>query len=362
MKRAVISLALISGVAFATGYGWRYWTVGQYLESTDDAYVKADYTTIAPKVSGYIVDVLGAGQPAGHGRASARAYRRPRLPHRARTGQSRGRSRRGSDPKPRCSDRAAAFGDRAGAGRHRRGRSDIEIRRRGSRPLPGPDELRLRFGATRAGGRRCPARADRLSCSGRAPGWSRRRSRIEVLATERGKAEAERDAQPRTLHQAELNLSYATITAPVYGTVGARSLRVGQYRAGGHSADGGGTACTPLTWSANFKETQLADVRGGEAVSHHGRRTAPASSIHRPCRQHRAGQRAGIRAAAARQRHRQFHQDRPAHPREDQPRSGRGQRAAACRHVGGGGDRHQGDGGGQSTKRQCQVRCGIFAP
>src|SRR5207302_712736 len=37
---------------------WDYWTVGQYLVSTDDAYVKADNTTIAPKVSGYLHEVL----------------------------------------------------------------------------------------------------------------------------------------------------------------------------------------------------------------------------------------------------------------------------------------------------------------
>ena len=42
----------------ATWYGWDYWTVGQYLVSTDDAYVKADNTTIAPKVSGYLHQVV----------------------------------------------------------------------------------------------------------------------------------------------------------------------------------------------------------------------------------------------------------------------------------------------------------------
>src|SRR5690348_6223074 len=38
----------------AADYGWRYWTVGRFEVSTDDAYVQADNTTIAPKVSGYI--------------------------------------------------------------------------------------------------------------------------------------------------------------------------------------------------------------------------------------------------------------------------------------------------------------------
>ncbi|WP_163364827.1 biotin/lipoyl-binding protein, partial [Escherichia coli] len=37
-----------------------YWTVGRFQESTDDAYVKADSTIVAPKVSGYVREVLVA--------------------------------------------------------------------------------------------------------------------------------------------------------------------------------------------------------------------------------------------------------------------------------------------------------------
>src|SRR5271157_5028189 len=55
MLMAGAAVAVLAGVAW---YGWDYWTVGRYLVSTDDAYVKADNTTIAPKVSGYLRDVL----------------------------------------------------------------------------------------------------------------------------------------------------------------------------------------------------------------------------------------------------------------------------------------------------------------
>src|SRR3984957_8432091 len=47
--------AVLAGAAWA---GFDYWTVGRYLVSTDDAYVQADNTTIAPKVSGYLHEVL----------------------------------------------------------------------------------------------------------------------------------------------------------------------------------------------------------------------------------------------------------------------------------------------------------------
>ena len=65
--------------------------------------------------------------------------------------------------------------------------------------------------------------------------------------------------------QARLNLGYTTITAPVDGTVGARSLRVGQYVQAGTQL----MAVVPLDAVyivANFKETQLTHVRPGQPV------------------------------------------------------------------------------------------------
>src|SRR6266853_5292405 len=57
-RKALMAGAAVAVLAGAAWYGWDYWTVGQYLVSTDDAYVKADNTTIAPKVSGYLHQVL----------------------------------------------------------------------------------------------------------------------------------------------------------------------------------------------------------------------------------------------------------------------------------------------------------------
>jgi len=62
-----------------------------------------------------------------------------------------------------------------------------------------------------------------------------------------------------------LNLSYTEITAPVDGSVGARSLRVGQFVQAGTQL----MAVVPLDAVyvvANFKETQLTHVRDGQPV------------------------------------------------------------------------------------------------
>ena len=61
------------GVAGAADFGHYYLTTGRYLETTDDAYVKADSTIIAPKVSGYIAEVLVSdNEPVKAGQLLAR--------------------------------------------------------------------------------------------------------------------------------------------------------------------------------------------------------------------------------------------------------------------------------------------------
>ena len=89
--------------------------------------------------------------------------------------------------------------------------------------------------------------------------------KVDVLTTQRAQAAAQLDRARAVADQAELNLSYTEITAPVDGTVGARSLRVGQYVQAGTQL----MAVVPLDAVyviANFKETQLTHVRAGQRV------------------------------------------------------------------------------------------------
>ena len=68
-----------------------------------------------------------------------------------------------------------------------------------------------------------------------------------------------------TLRQAELNLQYTTIVAPLDGIVGRKSINVGQNVAAGQQM----MAIVPMDnlWvTANFKETQLKQMKEGMAV------------------------------------------------------------------------------------------------
>ena len=91
------------------------------------------------------------------------------------------------------------------------------------------------------------------------------RKQLDVVNAGLQQAEANLSRAQAALNQAELNLSYTTILAPVAGEVGARSLRVGQYVQAGTQL----MAVVPTQAAyiiANYKETQLADVRPGQAA------------------------------------------------------------------------------------------------
>jgi membrane fusion protein (multidrug efflux system) len=73
------------------------------------------------------------------------------------------------------------------------------------------------------------------------------------------------DKSKRTVEQAQLNLNYTRIVAPVDGLIAKRSVQIGQYVVPGQQL----LAVIPLDdiWvTANFKETQLRNVRPGERV------------------------------------------------------------------------------------------------
>ena len=91
------------------------------------------------------------------------------------------------------------------------------------------------------------------------------RKQVPIRVTDAQTAAAGVAAARANLEAAELQLSYAAITAPLDGVVTRKSVEAGQIVAPGQSL----MAVVPLhdVWvTANFKETQLAEVRPGQRV------------------------------------------------------------------------------------------------
>jgi membrane fusion protein, multidrug efflux system len=88
---------------------------------------------------------------------------------------------------------------------------------------------------------------------------------VKVTEAKAQSAAAKVDEQRAMLDQAELNLKYTTIVAPIDGVVGKKNIAIGQNTSPGQEM----MAVVPLDnlWiTANFKETQLQKMRVGQTV------------------------------------------------------------------------------------------------
>ena len=264
IKRAALALLLTLAVAAAVDYGYRYLTAGRYLETTDDAYVKADSTIIAPKISGYIAQVaVGDNQPVKAGQLLAEIDDRD-----FRTALDQAEADvAASEAAVRNLDAQIALQQPI----IEQGAADVAA---AEANLKFAQEEQARYEGLMKTGSGTVQRAQQTDAALRASSAQSQRAKsgllaaerkVDVLSTERAGATAQRDRARAVQQQAALNLSYTRVTAPVDGTVGARSLRVGQFVQSGTQL----MAVVPLDAVyvvANFKETQLTHVRSGQPV------------------------------------------------------------------------------------------------
>ena len=149
-----------------------------------------------------------------------------------------------------------------------------------------------------------------------------RNAQITPKQVEATKAKAESAAaqalrSKAALDQAQLNLGYTTIVAPVDGIVGKRSVDPGQNVSPGQDL----MAVVPLRdiWvTANFKETQLTHMQPGQPVrvkvdTYGGRKSASSGERHRQLCESRAAHPGAHRLR--RQRQARFQQGWPPAPR-----------------------------------------------
>ena len=265
VKRAALGLGLLAATALAGDFGYDYWTAGRFMVSTDDAYVKADYTTVAPKVSGYIADVLvqdnepvKAGQVLAH--IDDRDFRAAQA--QAKAGVDAAEAAIGNIDAETALQQSVIEQARAAIGASQASLkfNQADVSRYNDLAKNGyASQQRAQQSETARSQSAAELQRDQA-------GLTAAQKKIGVLETERVKAVAERDRAQAVLRQADLNLSYTTISAPVDGTVGARSLRVGAFVNAGTQL----MAVVPLNAAyivANFKETQLTRMRDGQPVT-----------------------------------------------------------------------------------------------
>ena len=264
LKLGVLAAALLAGAAFGADFGYHYWTVGRFIESTEDAYVKADYTTIAPKVAGYIKQVLvNDNDPVKAGQVLARIDDRD---FQAALSQAKADLKAADAAIANIDAQILLQQSLIGQAKATEAASQASLdfaqsdAARSARLISNGAGTQSRAEQTQSTRDQAAAAVERDHAALVAT-----QNKVPVLQTQRDQATAQRDRAAAAVQQAQLNLSYTDIVAAVDGTVGARSIRIGQYVTSGTQL----MAVVPLHSVyvvANFKETQLTYVRPGQSV------------------------------------------------------------------------------------------------
>jgi membrane fusion protein, multidrug efflux system len=255
------ALALLSAAGW---YGWDYWTVGRFLVSTDDAYVKADNTTIAPKVSGYLTEVLvGDNQRIKAGQVLARIDDRD-----FKVALDQAKADVAAAKAAVASKRAQLDVQQAVI---EAAKATIAVDTATKTFASQEDKRYTDLAATGYGSVQNAQQAQARNAGAEAAILRDKASlvsaqkQVELLNAEIVQAEAAAARAFALQRQAELNLSYTTITAPIDGVVGNRTLRTGQFVQAGTQL----MSLVPASGAyviANFKETQLTNVHEGQPV------------------------------------------------------------------------------------------------
>ena len=264
-KRLLTTSAGAALLAGAVWFGWDYWTVGRFLVSTDDAYIQADNTTIAPKVSGYLSDVLVEdNQPVKAGQVLTRIDDRD---YRTALDQSKAdvaaaeaaltsKQAQLDVQKALISAAKATLDVDAATATF----ADQENQRYTDLAKTGYGSVQnAQLAQSREASSLASIERDKANLTSA-------EKQLELLRAEVAQAAAAAARAKAVERQSELNLSYTTVVAPIDGAVGNRTLRSGQFVQAGTQL----MSLVPIKGVyvvANFKETQLTDVRSGQSVT-----------------------------------------------------------------------------------------------
>jgi membrane fusion protein, multidrug efflux system len=256
-----VGMPLVGAVAWFT---WYWESTGRFIESTDDAYVGGDVTTLSTKVAGFIGivavtdnqlvragDLLLKLDDRDYRAQLARAEASVAVQQAALANIEATRRMQQAMIEQASADVAAAAAELT------RAKYDIERYR-----ILSNDRFasRQRFEQADADHEKARAAERRTRAA-----LAAAERQLEVIDAQQKQAEAALDQARADRDLAQLNLGYSEIHAPIDGVVGNRSARAGAYAAVGTQL----LAIVPaqgLWVDANFKEGQLARMRDGQAA------------------------------------------------------------------------------------------------
>lgn len=265
-SKHLIAAAAISILAAAAAYyGYEWWTVGRFNESTDDAYVGGEVTVAAPQVAGFITRVAVTDNQHVHAgellvKLDDREYRAALAKADAMVAAAKATlanfdATRDLQQALIAQARAEILSANAEVVRSAEDKGRY-ARLEASNATSLQAVQRADASYTESIGARAKAEAA-LAAAER---------ELAVIAAKKQEAQAQLAQALANRRLARLNLGYTEIRSPIDGTIGNRDARAGAYASIGTQL----LSIVPahgLWIDANFKESQLADLHRGETVT-----------------------------------------------------------------------------------------------
>jgi len=263
-KRKVLFLILAVALLVGGFFGWQKLRYSLAHEETDNAQVEAHISPLLPRVSGYVARVLvddnqhvTAGQPLVEidtselnlKISSARAARQ--------SAESELKTAEAALANARAAQAVAHANIKTAEVAQAKAASDLAR----DQPLGKTGAITDRqLTDSRAAADTADAQLEAIRRQAEAA-----ETQVGVAETQIAVAKAQIEQRDAELKFAELQRSYATVTAPIDGVISRKNVEPGQYVQAGQTLMS--IASEANVWIvANFKETQLAEMRVGQPV------------------------------------------------------------------------------------------------
>jgi membrane fusion protein (multidrug efflux system) len=251
-------------MGFASTWGVEYWNIGRFEEATDNAYLRGDITSLAPRVSGYVIDVKAEDNATV--KTGDVLFRVDDKDYKAKLAQTEANI---------AAARAALANNRAEGDLQRATIAQAEAQRQAalaSQVLANRNfERAQQLVQTKAtsGAQLDQVRAARdqahAAVTAADAAILAQQRKLDVIAAQKQAAEAALAQATAARDLARIDLSNTVVRAPIDGVIGNRQVRVGRYVSPGQAL----IDIVPVNdvWVvANFKETQLEHMRIGQPV------------------------------------------------------------------------------------------------
>jgi membrane fusion protein (multidrug efflux system) len=265
-KRKFVMMGVVGLLALAgVSYGAYYLLVGRFYVSTDDAYVRANNTTLGARVSGHVAAIFPGDNSIVH--AGEVIFKIDDGDYRIAVDAARARIATQQATIDRIGRQVAAMESATEQTRAQLASADAALKRAGL-DFERQQALSTKGFASRATFEVSEAGRDQgiAAVKSAQAAYDAARDNVEVTKAQQNEARAQLAELQSSLAKAERDFDFTSVRAPVDGTFSNRLVNTGDFIQAGQRL-GNVVPLNDVFIDANYKETQLRRIRPGQPVT-----------------------------------------------------------------------------------------------